>query len=496
MVIQKLMSMCLKTTVSFSSRLFVVLAALMLLATGCGWVRDNPLDRKGVNERRHKDSTPPVDMTVMADKEPDGRTVGSETITPWDIGGTSPDFGVTNCLASIIGKKCTKNGNECGKTNDCLMLDNTEGICTCACTPDDSKTPLVNEDNCPGQPKIVCPTKTFEVTSGGKKVKKNYCFKICQPKLGANDCTFPYVCHPASGSWLWAYGKALCFYSTTNRGCAKDSDCMVSTGARCSVKKKDCATGSKCEPFTTGNDPGLCVKAGVCDTASGLCKPQKTGKTAKVGDPCKGDVDCGDNMACLIEYHQANDLGMVAGGKTCKSDSDCCSGSCGSGTCDQGVPCTVIYRNGYCTVPACAFSSTLTHAKCPTGSVCNWLYSSGYCQKTCDLTKKGTCRGQKNDKMGDYECRNWTTLVLSSTGKKIADNPVCDFGPVFPCSAFKPPSGSTSTLSCAYLGTWSGTTKTNTTNMACRDMKNTKLTNKYDPKGWCFDDTASGSVAQ
>ena len=487
MVIQAPMSICLKIALSFFSfsPFFVVLAALMLPATGCGWERDNPWDRKGVHRGAYTDSALPQDTTVKADEG-----ITADRQTDWAAGSET----IESCQASTIGKKCTKDGEECGNSNSCLLFTDTEGLCTCSCTPDDTNTPLVNEDTCPSQPKMVCSTKTIEVTSDDKKVKKNFCFKICQPKLGANDCTFPFVCHPASGALWGVYGKALCFYSTTNRGCAKDSDCMVSTGARCSVKKKDCATGSKCESFVTGNDPGFCVKAGFCDTASGLCKPQKTGTTAKVGDPCKGDVDCGANMECFVEYHEANDLGKVAVGKTCKSDSDCCSGHCSSGTCDQGVPCTVSNRNGYCTVMHCAFSSTLPHAKCPTGSVCNRLYGSGFCQNTCDLAKKETCRGHKNDKMGDYECRSWDALSTSVTGQ-ISDKPVCDFGPVVPCSWFKPSSGSSGTISCASLGIWSGTTNTNTTNMSCRDLKNTKLSNKYDATGWCFDDTASGSVA-
>ena len=184
-------------------------------------------------------------------------------------------------------------------------------------------------------------------------------------------------------------------------------------------------------------------------------------------------------------------MGMLAGGKPCKSYSECCSGRCTSGICDVGVPCTISNRNGYCTVRDCIFSSTLTHAKCPTGSVCNHLFGVGLCQKTCSLTATTgatSCRGYAKDKMGDYECRSWDALSTSSTSK-IAATPVCDFGSSIPCSTF-----SGSSISCALLGTYSGTTNTNTTHMTCRDLKNTKLTNKYDPKGWCFDDTASGPV--
>ena len=423
-------------------------------------------------------------------------------------GGTTGD-GPGPCVASVIGKKCTAKGEECGKANTCLLLTATDGICTCNCKPDDSKTPLVNEDSCPGQPKIQCSAKALEVTSGSTKSKKNFCLKLCTPQLGKNECSKPFVCHPGSGAWWSMYGKAVCFYSDSTidwglaYGCAKNDDCTVSTGAKCSVAKKDCATGAKCLPWKTGSDPGLCLKPGVCDTASGLCKPNKGKAGVKVGDPCKGDVDCGDNMDCQIEYDEAKDLGKVTAGKTCKADADCCSGTCNttSGTCDAGKPCTVQNRNGYCAITDCSFVTTLPHAKCPTGSTCNRIYNTGICQKSCTLaaTKTGqqidsTCRGNAKDKMGDYECRGWDALVSSANSKKFADTAVCDFGPVVRCSWFKPPAGSKATVSCDSLGTWSTTTNTNTTKMGCRDLTNTVLTDKFSTKGWCYDDTAAGCV--
>ncbi len=396
------------------------------------------------------------------------------------------------CKKDVVGKKCTKEGKECGDANTCLLTSEKAGICTCICTPDDSKTPLVNEDTCPGQPGIMCGPRTIEVTSGGKKSKANFCWKLCTPQLGKNSCNSPFVCHPASGAQWGLYGKAVCYYSTADYGCANNDGCQVTTGAKCTVSKKDCATGSKCVPWTSSGDKGICVKAGVCDTASGLCKPQKTGKTAKVGDPCKGDVDCGDNMGCQIEYDQALDLGKVVAGKTCKSNSDCCSGSCTSGVCDKGEPCTLQNRNGYCSVSDCSFSKTLPHAVCPTGSLCNGLYNTGICQKSCKLDDKKGCRGYAKDKMGDYECRSWNALATSAGA--IAKGPVCDFGAVVTCSWLKPPAGSTSTLSCAALGTYTGTTNDNKTKMSCRDLTNTVLTDKYSKAGWCFDDTAAGCV--
>ena len=445
------------------------------------------------------DEVKPKDLKIQLDgggnETAPGNEAGTETITQLEIGPEASTDAAPACVASVMGKKCTSKGEECGKTNTCLLTSETDGICTCSCTPDDSKTPLVNEDTCPGQPSIQCGPRAIEVTSGGKKSTKNFCWKLCTPELGKNSCTKPFVCHPSSGAQWGIYGKAVCYYSTADYGCKDNDGCQISTGAKCTVSKKDCATGSKCVPWTSGGDNGICVKAGVCDLVSGLCKPQKTGKTAKVGDPCKGDVDCGDNQGCQIQYDQAKDLGKLVDGKTCKSDSECCSGSCTSGVCDKGEPCTIQNRNGYCAVSNCSFSKTMPHAVCPTGSLCNSLYSTGICQKSCKLeAKTGTdvCRGYAKDKMGDYECRSWQALATS--GGAIAKGPVCDFGPIVTCSWLKPPAGSTSTLSCAALGTYSGTTNDNKTKMSCRDLTNTVLTDKYSKAGWCFDDTASGCV--
>ncbi len=413
-------------------------------------------------------------------------------------GGTGTDGGKLTCKKENIGKACGKDTSEkdCGKNATCLLLTEKAGICTCQCTPDDSKTPLVNEDTCPGQPNIMCSGKSLEVTTGGKKSKKNFCLKLCTPKLGANSCNKPFVCHPSSGAFWYLYGKAVCFYSTADRGCAKDDDCLVSTGKKCSVAKKDCATGQKCLSWSTGGDAGLCIGAGKCDKPSGLCKPQTNTKTTKIGDPCKGDMDCGSGQTCMMEYDDAKDLGKVAAGKACKADSDCCSNSCTTGKCDAGAPCVLNNRNGYCTRADCAFEKTLTHAKCPTGSHCNKLYNTGFCQKSCKLASKtgaDACRGNAKDKMGDYECRSWN--ALASSAGAFAKGPVCDFGPVIGCYWLKPPAGSTSTLSCASLGTYSGTTNDNKTKMGCRDLKNKVLSDKYSKSGWCFDDTASGAVA-
>ena len=417
---------------------------------------------------------------------------------PEDVVDTSTDA-VPACKIDVIGKLCTKNGGECGKANPCFLTDDKgNGICTCACTPDDSTTPLVNEDTCPGKPKIVCSAKKYKwKTTDKRTVELGACFQLCTPQYGKNECKGGAVCSPQSIGVTSLYGKPVCLFSKKNAGygCAKDADCQVTTGVKCSIKKVDCPPGSSCLAWRTSGDTGICRKPGTCDTASGLCQPVKTGKKAKIGDPCKGDVDCGDGQYCMMEYDEAKDMGKVVAAKTCKSNSDCCSSSCTNGRCDKGAPCTIQYRNGYCSQRNCAFSKTMTGTACPPGSHCNTLYLVGLCQKSCLLTSKtgaDACRGNAKDKMGDYECRSWDALASGSS--IFAQGPVCDFGPVVGCSWLKAPAGSTSTLSCASLGTYSGTTNDNTTRMGCRDLTNKMLRDKYSKAGWCFDDTASGCV--
>ena len=393
-----------------------------------------------------------------------------------------PDQGKPNCSAVVIGKPCTKSGGQCGAGHTCLLTTATVGICTCPCTPDNRQTPLVDEDTCPGF--TDCSNKKIETTSGGTKVEKNYCFKRCTPKLGTNECTSPYICHPLSSAALGLWSKAYCYYSMTDNGCASNSDCNVTTGGRCS-STKSCPLGTKCVTWT-GTSNGMCAKPGICDTTSGLCKPHTSGKGGvKIGAPCKGDIDCGHGMACFVQHHQKLDLGQSSSGSACTNDGECCSGSCTKSTkkCATGPACGVRNRNGYCTIQYCSYATTLTHAACPSGSYCNHWYNAGMCQKTCDLKQKSTCRGHNGDKLGDYECRSWDKLYLSATGKKIAMGPVCDLGHLLSCGLF-----SGTSLTCSIVGL-SG----NSTNMTCRDLKNSKLS-KHTPTGLCLDDTASGPV--
>jgi hypothetical protein len=398
------------------------------------------------------------------------------------------------CTKAIVGKACTKAGTECGSGATCLLTssDGASGVCTCACTPDNSSTPLINEDDCPEATTTKYSQCGSITLSTGKK--SNFCFKKCSPTLGKNDCTSPMYCHPRSGASIGLYGNAYCIFSG---GCAKDADCYVTNGKTCDTTdttKKCTGTGETCQAMTSNGTAGICAVAGKCDTKSGICDKHAKGKsTAKVGDTCKSDLDCAGTQSCMIEFDEKTYL--VDAGKTCKADSDCCSNSCVSGTCATGAPCRLRNRNGYCMTSGCTFAKTLTIAACDAGSVCNSLYSGGICQKSCLLTVKGTttgsCRGNdysttntKGDYLGDYECRGWNNLSIGGTA--IVSKPVCDFGSQMSCDMLK-----NSSLDCSSVG--AGTS--NSTKMSCRGETDNKVkSTKYDATGLCLDDTPSGPI--
>ncbi len=369
------------------------------------------------------------------------------------------------CGASI-GAPCTQSGGQCG-AGTCVLTSATAGFCTCPCAPDDPQTPLVNEDSCPNLAQNVCGSVVY---SNGQQ--QNICLRTCQPKLGASDCGAPLACEPSSGWQFGLYSKAVCAFS----GCKGNADCPVLTATVCSVVAANCATGT-CLSFA-GGDEGRCALPGSCDLTSGLCAPHSLGNAAaKVGDPCKADTDCAGNMICQLEFDKAKY--QKKGGVACSSGDECCSGACNN-TC-TAAPCPLLYRNGYCTVPGCAHASLTAYA-CPAGSACNRLYAGGQCQRTCKLDTASDCRGVTGDYLGDYECRSWDGLIMD--GQQIASAPVCDYGPMLPCSTL-----ASSGVSCSDLGNY----PTNNTKMSCRTLDNKTTSSLYDPQGYCLDDTSSGT---
>ena len=104
--------------------------------------------------------------------------------------------------------------------------------------------------------------------------------------------------------------------------------------------------------------------------------------------------------------------------------------------------------------------------------------------KSCDLGDASTCRGNPDDKFGDYECRGWDQLFFGGT--PVAGTSVCEGGNIVGCDFF----GGIQGLGCASIGEGPD----NMTNMSCRDMENQPTSNPEDPAGFCFDDTSSAPL--
>jgi hypothetical protein len=380
--------------------------------------------------------------------------------------------------ADVLGRPCYSSGVECaagGPTADCLLVTAGTGVCTCGCTPENPNTGQT--DTCPGAPQNVC--LPIPMASG---VSQNYCFQRCSPKMGANDCQSGLACDPKTGALQDKPGQAVCLYP----GCSSDADCPVTTAKTCDTRTPSatCTASETCVPLTSATTMGRCARAGACDPVSRLCAAHALGNSqAKVGDACTDDTQCGGHMFCQLEL----DMSVLAkkGGISCSSDAECCSGKCQASACTTGL-CTVRNRNGYCSIAGCSFASTLTLRACPQGSLCNRLLGGGYCQKSCSITSTTDCRGNSKDLRGDYECHGWNNLTVGGT--LVSDGPVCEPGTGLTCAFWK-----TSGLDCSYLGDQSAY---NPTNMRCRGLDNVVKTDDYDPLGFCFDNTSSGTQSR
>ena len=345
------------------------------------------------------------------------------------------DSGPKPCKS--IGLTCTSDKDCCGKYT-CAKLFSGARLCTAKCTRDNKQTPLINEDNCPGSPNnFVC----ANIAAPPGNVLR--CLKRCKPQGGYNPCPAGLACDPLTTVMTISSDKAVCGWPA----CKTGKDCPVHLSKLCSPASpawqcQGMPKGVYCAPVFLSSFSGRCAYEGVCEPKSGLCAKHKLGKaTAKIGEPCVDDRDCGGNMECLM------------GGST------------------SGVG---YWTNGYCAIRGCAFP-TLKARACPSGSTCSRNYYGGRCLKTCNMKVASTCRGYSKDKHGDYECRAWNNT-------KATTAPVCEGGFVVPCTTF---SGTKAT--CAVLGATG-----NPTDMACRDLTTGKKLSQHHVNGYCLDNTTSG----
>ncbi len=355
-------------------------------------------------------------------------------------------------LCTAAGKLCTPGKTSCCSGTACVMLKSGLHLCLRKCLPDNYSTPLLNEDTCP----TASTTGKQFCADISPPAQQHYCLHTCAPALGKNDCAPGLACQPRSAGLAWQVFKAVCMYAP----CKGVADCPVYLSKTCTTAGSvgQCSNaglpaGAKCTappPGAAAGAPLRCAVPGVCDTKSGLCAPHKLGNPkAKVGDACNDDRHCGGQMRCEMQHTSASGL--------------------------------VHARNGYCLIEGCTFAKTLPSRACPTGSTCKSLTQGGTCFLTCSLNNAQDCRGNAKDKLGDYECRAWNNLSVG--GNPIVSKSVCEPGDRMKCDMLQ-----TSKLDCSSVGLQSNPTK-----MSCRHPTTGKtLANKYDPSGYCLDDSASG----
>lgn len=365
--------------------------------------------------------------------EAGARDVGLGDGVPDSAGdGLSPDG---PALPSNMGEGCIGSGPCLPGSPDCVIVDkaSNRGICTRTCQQDDPATPLLNEHNCPDG--FIC----SEFRYGEDRYY--FCLQECRPSLEVNPCpkSSMTTCHPVSTRYT-DLEQAVCVFAA----CADDNDCPVLSAIPCRVDGQCSALGP--DAFCVRSE-GRCARPGHC-TPGGLCGAHALGSpTARVGDPCLGDFDCPGNGWCHQEVKQQDG--------------------------------TTLYRNGYCTIRFCSFSSQLPTFACPADSSCHHLFYGGLCHRTCDPAAAETCRGNSSDLGGDYECYSWDRLRIGD--RAVTDRPVCEAARSRRCDSLG------QTVDCTNLGL-----QNNPTHMRCRDPHTGIPLPLTDHRGVCLDDTASG----
>lgn len=323
-----------------------------------------------------------------------------------------------------------------------FLLGTGLNLCSTSCTPDDPQTPLVNEDSCPDLASFVCAPANPSFPS------QHLCLRRCKPAYGPSTCGAGLACHWASTSYSRSIDEAVCVYPR----CTGGGDCPVYLSLSCTpgaTAQCTSVAGAFCASDELSATGGTCALAGTCHQASGLCLPHASTGQGAIGATCKDDRDCKSGMRCDRQ---------------------------------RGVAGQLHARNGYCTLEGCAFAASLPERACPSGSVCNRLFPGGLCFKACKLETASDCRGNANDKHGDYDCYAWNNLAAGNV--MIADAPTCEPADTYPCDFF-----AQTKLDCSYLGSYPG----NSTQMACRDRTTGSLKpSPTSPDGFCLDTTSSG----
>lgn len=322
-----------------------------------------------------------------------------------------------------IGELCAQSSECC--VGSCVGLLGGARVCAPSCSFDDPTTPA-DEDSCaPGQRCI---------NASGSASLDLRCLPTCTPELGKTSCPPGLACVPWAAELAIGGSDAFCIGTRCNSG----RDCPLRLARSCKVGGAEVCLADHPEAFCAPDQawrpdgPASCALPGRCDVASGLCRAHDRGSaTARVGDPCQDDRDCGGAMECWSE-----EAGL------------------------RPFP-----HNGYCTIVGCIFAASLPERACGADSLCFGRPSGGICYRRCDLEDAQSCRGHEPDDFGDYECYAAGTA-----------SPICM--PTF--------------ISCEVDGGCEALgLPGNPTKMRCRDPQSGTDLPANPPQGVCLDDTSS-----
>jgi hypothetical protein len=136
---------------------------------------------------------PPADGTLT-----DGPSAGDlgqphDGSGPRDAG-PAPDARYTDAqiqalCAAVTGLPCSDGDTTCDPVGTCILTSMYDGVCSCPCDPDDPDT-APDEDTCGDPAQLRC---------GLVYGFFGYCFRLCTPRLGANDCSAGVACKPGNG---------------------------------------------------------------------------------------------------------------------------------------------------------------------------------------------------------------------------------------------------------------------------------------------------------
>lgn len=356
---------------------FAALCVLAMVLDACG----NGIDRDARDARVTRDQSAYLDAPARADGRAEASQVADRSVSDASAVGEASSGGDAGPVPGAIGSPCVEEGTDvCELEGGLCVTAKRDGKprgrwCSRRCTPDDTATGELDEDDCPAGSRCVF----FEPGW--------ICAQTCTLSAERPGCAARFLsCDPSTVN-LRPYGQVVCLHA----GCAADRECSL-----LGLASDLCSTDNQCKTRLGAADAfcqGVrCARPGRC-LPSGLCGVHDKGSpTARIGDPCETDFQCPSAAFCLPEVDRS---GKETG-----------------------------HRNGYCTSVGCAYANLLPFKECPAGATCSTLDTfDGECLRICDPGAAASCRGHAQDKAGDYECYDATRA--RHNGLPVASWPFC-----------------------------------------------------------------------